>query len=306
MNKSLNKSLYKKLYKNRYIYILLLPLLLYYVIFAYVPMYGITLAFKEFNYAKGITGSTWIGLQNFQNLFIYDDFWTAVKNTIVISGSRLVFEFPFPIVLALLLNEISSDKIKRIYQTVFTFPHFLSWVVLGGILMNALNDMGVVNQVLSALGMEKFSFFTNPTIFRPLLYITNLWKEAGWGAIIYLAAIAGINPELYEAAHVDGANRLQQMRAITWPSIRSTAVIMLILAVGQMMNAGFDQVYNLYNAAVYNVGDILDTFIFRRSFTGAMSFGASTAVGLIKSVIAFTLLFSTNFIAKKMGEEGIV
>lgn len=302
----MKKSLWQNIYAKRYFYVLLLPLVLYYIIFSYIPIYGITLAFKEFNYAKGIIGSKWIGFQNFTDLFIYEDFWTAFYNTIIISLGRLIIEFPVPIILALLLNEITRNKIKRLYQTVITFPHFLSWVVLSGIIINTLNDSGVVNQMISAFGFAKFNFLMNTSIFRPLLYVTDIWKEMGWSAIIYIAAISGINPELYEASYVDGANRFQQMKAVTWPGIKSTAVVLLILAVGGSMNAGFDQVYNLYNPAVYEVGDIIDTFIYRRTFTGGASFGSSTAVGLFKSVIAFALLYSANLIAKKAGEEGIV
>lgn len=251
-------------------------------------------------------GSPWIGFQNFKDLFIYKDFWTAVRNTVIISLGRLIIEFPVPVIFALLMNEITKNKIKRVYQTIFTFPHFLSWVVLGGIVVNTFNDSGVINQILSVIGLEKANFLMNNSLFRPLLFGTNIWKEVGWGAIIYLAALSGINPELYEAAYVDGANRFQQMKAITLPGLKSTIIIMFILAIGGIMNAGFDQVFNLYNAAVYETGDILDTFIFRRTFSAGSSFSSSTAVGLFKSVIGFVFLYGTNFIVKKSGAEGIV
>lgn len=302
----MDKSFRKKVFQHRYLYLMILPLLLYYVIFSFIPMYGVSLAFKEFNYGKGIMGSPWIGFQNFKDLFIYKDFWTAVRNTVIISLGRLIIEFPVPVIFALLMNEITKNKIKRVYQTIFTFPHFLSWVVLGGIVVNTFNDSGVINQILSVIGLEKANFLMNNSLFRPLLFGTNIWKEVGWGAIIYLAALSGINPELYEAAFVDGANRFQQMKAITLPGLKSTIIIMFILAIGGIMNAGFDQVFNLYNAAVYETGDILDTFIFRRTFSAGSSFSSSTAVGLFKSVIGFVFLYGTNFIVKKSGAEGIV
>lgn len=289
----------------RYVYLLIIPALMYYIIFSYIPMYGITLAFKDFNFAKGIGGSDWVGFVHFNEMFRLPQFWDAFRNTIIISLGRLIIEFPAPILLALLLNEITGDKLRRIFQTVFTFPHFLSWVVLSGILLNLFGDSGMLNQVLMSMGMEKISLLTDASLFRPLLFLTNIWKEAGWGAIIYLAAIAGINPELYEAARVDGANRLQQMWSVTLPAIRPTIIILFILAVGNMMNGGFEQIFNLYNVSVYATGDILDTYIYRMTFAGGSSFSTSTAIGLIKSILNFAMLFMANLLVRRMGEEGL-
>ncbi|MFF2479392.1 ABC transporter permease [Paenibacillus sp. NPDC058071] len=296
----------KELYKNRYLYLLLLPTVLYFIIFQYVPMYGVVLAFKEYHIREGILNSPWIGLDNFREVIGQSDFWRAFRNTIIISIGRIALEFPAAIVLALLINEVAGRRLKRVYQTVYTFPHFISWVIVSGIMFNFLSAEGVLNQLIAFLGYEKHPFLTDPDLFRPLIFLSNIWKEVGWSAIIYLAAIAGINPELYEAARVDGANRFQQLRAITWPSIRGTAAILLILAVGSTMNGGFEQVFNLYNAAVYSTGDIIDTYVYRSTFAEGASFGVSTAVGLFKAILNFALLYTANFVVKKLGEEGLV
>lgn len=304
MNKK--QKLIKQILYHKYIYLLLLPGVLYYVIFSYVPMYGITLAFKEFRINEGILGSPWVGLQNFEQIFRMPDFWNAFRNTLVISFQRLLFEFPAPIILALVLNEVSNNKLKRFYQTVFTFPNFLSWVVVSGILINLFGDSGIINNVLTMFGGEKQNVLMQPDAFRPLLYLSSIWKSAGWSAIIYLSAITSISPELYEAASVDGANRFQKVLHITWPGIRGTVCIMLILAVGGIMNAGFDQIFNLYNASTMEVGDIIDTYIYRRTFQLGSDFGSSTAVGLFKSVINLILLLTANLIVTRAGEEGLV
>ncbi|AIQ57894.1 protein lplB [Paenibacillus borealis] len=293
----------KEIVKHKYLYLLLAPLVIYYIVFSYVPMYGILLAFKEFDYSKGILGSPWNDFANFTAVFNNPDFWTATRNTVLISLGRLIIEFPIPIVLALLLNEISKGKLTRIFQTVFTFPHFISWVVLSGIIIGIFSDQGLYNQILVLFGADKSSVLTNGPGFTIVLFISNIWKEAGWSCILYLAAIAGINPEMYEAAAVDGANRFQQMRKITWPVLKSTAAVLFILAVGNVMNGGFDQIFNLYNSAVYQYADILDTFVYRSAFTDATGFGFSTTVGLLKSIINFALLFGANYIVTKVGKE---
>jgi putative aldouronate transport system permease protein len=302
----MEKLLGKGIYKNRYLYVLLLPTVLYYAVFQYLPMYGIMLAFKEFHFKVGILRSPWIGLDNFKDLLHQVEFWQAFNNTIIISLGRIIIEFPVAIILALLINEVVKAKFKRLYQTVYTFPHFISWVIISGIMFNFLGESGVLNQIIASFGFEKYTFLTDPGLFRPILFLSSIWKEAGWSAIIYLAAIAGINPELYEAAHVDGANRFQQLKAVTWPSIRGTAAILLILAVGNAMNGGFEQIFNLYNPGVYSTGDIIDTYVYRSAFRDGASFGVTTAVGLFKAVINFTLLYSSNYIVKKMGGEGLV
>ncbi|CAG7600387.1 putative multiple-sugar transport system permease YteP [Paenibacillus solanacearum] len=292
----------------KYMYLLVLPLAAYYAVFDYGPMYGIVLAFKEFNFAKGIMGSPWVGLANFREIFMLDDFWIAFRNTLIISLGRLVFEFPVPIVIALLINEVRRAGARKFYQVVYTFPHFLSWVIVSGIMVNFLGTFGVLNQLLELVGLQKVSLLVDPTYFRSLIYSSSLWKDMGWGTIIYLATIAGIHPALYEAASIDGAGRFQQMLHITWPALKGTVVILLILQVGRTMSSGgggFDQIFNMYNPAVYEKADILDTYIYRRTFALGSSYGTSTAIGLFKSVINCLLLVLTNRIAKRLGQEGI-
>jgi putative aldouronate transport system permease protein len=296
----------RRIVSNKIYYLLLLPAVVYYVIFAYIPMYGVVLAFKKFMFNKGILGSPWVGLEHFHTLMSYADFWDSFRNTVIISFGRLLFQFPVAIIVALLLNEIRKRGWKSFFQTVFTFPHFISWVVLSGVLLNILGDSGIFNQVLVQLGMDKVAFLINASTFRWLLFATDNWKEAGWGAIIYLAAIAGINPEQYEAAYVDGANRWQQLWSITLPSIFSTISIMLILAVGGIMNGGFDQIFNLYSASVYQVAEIIDTLVYRLGFQVGSNYGLVTAIGLFKSVIGLIMLASANYAVKKMGQEGLV
>lgn len=302
------KSLLKRMIEYKYFYILVAPLLAYYIVFEYVPLYGLMLAFKEFNFSKGIWGSEWVGLANFREIFYLNDFWIAFRNTVIIAFGRLLFEFPVPIVVAILLNEVRTARLKKFYQVVYTFPHFLSWVIISGILINFLGTFGVLNQLLDIFGFQKVNLLVDPSSFRALIFSSSLWRDMGWGTIIYLAAIAGINPSLYEAASIDGANRLQRMRHITWPGLKSTVAILFILNVGAMMSSGgggFDQIFNLYNPAVYEKADILDTYIYRRTFSVGESFGTSTAVGLFKSIINFVLLYTANKAAKRLGQEGL-
>ncbi len=300
-----NKKFWHRLYEFRQFYVMLIPVILFYLIFSYVPMYGVTLAFKDFNFAEGIMKSPWNNFDNFKKLFSNVDFWQSFRNTLIISAGRLIIEFPVPIILSLLLNEIGRSRLKRVYQTILTFPHFLSWVVLGGIAVSLFQDQGIVNQMMNFFGAGKNSVLTDGNAFRFLIFGSNIWKEAGWSTILYLAAIAGINPELYEAAKVDGANRFQRMLCITWPCIKSTACVLLILQVGSAMNGGFDQIFNMYNSAVYAKADIIDTYVYRSAFQAADGFGYTTAVGLTKSVINFFLLYVTNKIVSKTNGTGV-
>jgi putative aldouronate transport system permease protein len=268
-------------------------------------MYGILMAFEKFSIRKGVLGSQWIGLHNFELLFAKTDFWNAFSNTVIISLCKLIFVFPVPIILAILLNEMFAGKFRNVLQTVYTFPHFLSWVLLAGIVTNIMGGTGAVNNLLGILGVPRQQFLANEGLFRPLIYISDIWKESGWSSIIYLAAIAGINVELYEAAKADGAGRFRRIQHVTWPGMRPTVVILFILAVGNVMNAGFDQIFNLYNPVVMRVGDILDTYIYRTTFQSVSDFGYTTAVGLFKSILNFMLLIMADRIVKLAGEEGI-
>lgn len=292
--------LFKAINKYKYHYLLLLPGLIYFVIFKYVPMGGILIAFKDYKLAMGVFDSPWAGLKWFRILFDAPDFWVALKNTIIISFYKLIFGFPAPIVLALLLNEVMRSWFKRIIQTIVYFPHFLSWVVLGGMLFTLLSPS---TGILAVLGFES-SPIMQPENFRSLLVWSNIWKEAGWGTIIYLAAMSGINPELYEAARIDGANRFQLVTRITLPSIANTIVILLILRTGHILNAGFDQVFILYNPLVYSVADILDTYVYRVGLTMGR-FALASAAGLFQSLVGLLLLLFANWASRRLGGSGL-
>jgi putative aldouronate transport system permease protein len=284
---------------------MLIPAISYYLVFKYEPMSGLVLAFKRYLANRGIWGSPWVNLKNFQRIFITPDAIGAIINTLEISIGRLIFEFPIPIMLALMVNEIRGRRIKRLYQTIYTFPHFLSWVVVGAMVTNMFANSGSINQVIALLGGERINFLASTDSFRPLLYVSANWKEAGWSAIIYMATITGLDPALYEAATVDGANRLQQTWYVTIPGISSTIVVLLILAVGRMMNAGFDQIFNLQNSAVKGVSEIIDTYIYNITFRTTPDYGFSTAVGMFKSVINFTMLLLANTLVKRISGKGL-
>lgn len=290
--------------RYRWIYLMALVPFVYYVVFSYVPMYGIIIAFKDFKYNLGILGSPWVGLKYFQRMFSLPKFIQVLKNTLSISFLRLLVEFPFPILLALMLNEVRRPGLKRVLQTAYTFPNFVSWVVISGILVDFLETGGLVNRLLRSVGLPNQNILKDSGQFVGLLLGSGVWKSAGWGAIIYLSALSSVDPTLYEAAVIDGANRVQCLFHITLPSIASTIVVMLILSMGNVMNAGFDQIFNLYNATVLDRADILDTYVYRLAFNDG-NFSYSTAVGIFKSVVNCTLLFTVNKIAHRLGQRGI-
>lgn len=303
--------LWKKICLYKWVYLLmLLPGLALTILFRYVPMYGIQLAFKTYR-LSGIAASPWVGFMHFNRMFVESGFWQATRNTIIISLLKILIGFPVPIILAILLNEVRSQTYKRTLQTVYTFPHFLSWVIVSGIVLNLLGDSGAIKKlaVLFEPNIKStWNVLYNSSYFRLLLVGTDIWKEAGWGTILYLAAITSIDPELFEAAIIDGCNRIQKIIHITLPGILGIIVVMFILSMGNIMNANFDQVFNLYSPPVYKTGDILDTYIYRLTFqsTTVMDYGFSTAVGLFKSVINFAFLAIANYTARALGYEGIM
>lgn len=287
---------------------MIIPILLWYVVFCYLPIAGgLSLSFREYRFDMGIWKSPFIGIDHFKKMFTDVDFISAARNTIIISLGRIVLQMPSAICLAIFLNEVTSKRMRKLFQTVITFPHFISWVVLSGILINLFSSTGIINQILGAFSMPAVSPLVNPDSFRLFIWFSNIWKEVGWDSIIYMAAIASIDPGLYEAAEVDGASRLQRIYHVTLPGIKSTVAIMLILAVGSVMtNGSFDQIFNLYTPTVYSVGDTLDTFIFRESFiTGGLNFGYTTAIGLFKSIIGVVMIVTANKFVKAMGEKGL-
>ena len=299
------KRLGSNIWQARYIYLLLIPAILYFGIFHYGPMGGLLMAFKKYNARLGILGSPWVGFDHFRRIFVTPEAISAISNTFVINFSRLVFQFPMPIILAIFINEMRGTRMKRIYQTIYTFPHFLSWVVVSTILINFFSNGGAINAIIAGSGGERINFLSNRDLFRPLLYITANWKESGWGAIVYIAAITGIDPSLYEAAIVDGASRIRRMWHITLPGIRPTIVVMFILAIGRIMNSGFEQIFYMQNAAVKPVSDILDTYIYRITFQATPNYGFSTAVGLFKSVVNLILILLSNSVVKKINGSGL-
>ena len=292
--------LLRSIIKNRYIYLMLLPVVAFYVIFSYVPMYGIVLAWKNYRHTMGILGSPWVGWENFEVVFRNAGMIPAIRNTIVISLLKLVICFPAPIILALLLNEVTSRIFKRSAQTIVYLPNFISWVIIGGLVktMFAIDD-GLVNNILEALGIGRINFLLDSKYFYFLLIGSELWKSTGWGTVIYIAAISGIDPTLYEAAKIDGCKRFGLVRFITFPCILPIIAVMLIMQISNIMNAGFDSVYNLYNKTVYDVADIIDTLVYRLGVSDG-EIEQSTAVGLFKNVINFILLLTGNWLTKKM------
>ena len=247
--------------QKKYLYIMLIPCVVYFITFHYVPMYGVLMAFKDFNFSKGILGSEWVGLDNFKYMFGLDEFYNVFKNSITLSLLRLLLGFPMPIVLALMLNEVRCRRFKRTVQTIMYLPHFISWIVIGGIITNFLSPTwGVVNGVLEKLGMEPVFFMAGTKYFRPIVVITSIWKDAGWGTILYLAAITSISPDLYEAAMLDGAGRWKQMLHVTLPSIVPTIVTLFILRTGTIMNNGFEQILVLQNSQNLAVSEVFETY----------------------------------------------
>lgn len=293
--------------KNKERYLLVLPGLIWYAIFAYVPIFGLSLAFRRFIAREGIFGSPWVGLVNFENVFRDPAFMQSIYTTLRINAGRLIFVFPVAIFLALIINELRLGRPKKILQSVFTFPHFLSWVIVASVMINILGRDGLANSFMELLfGTEPIRFLGTPSYFQALVYATDVWKSAGWSAIIYMAAISGIDTEQYEAAEIDGSSRLQRMWHITLPGIKSTIIVLFILAVGNLMSGGFEQIFNLSNPATIRVAEILDMYIYRITFRGAVDFSFSAAVALFRSVINLMLLLSAHHIIKRVGGTGLL
>lgn len=295
----------KQIWKNRAVYLLLLPGIVWFAVFAYLPMGGLSLAFKQYHAQAGIWGSPWTGLENFRYLFRDPAFLKSVLRTLEINLCKLVVSFPVPVILALMLNELRMKRYGKVLQTVFTFPYFLSWVVVSGVLINILSNTGLLNTMLGWFGVGPVNILGSESAFLPMICLSEIWKNSGWSTIVYIAAITGIDQEQYEAAQIDGASRLQQMLRITLPSILPTIIIMFILATGSVMTSGFDQIFNLSNAATKNAAEVLDMYIYRITFQGSTDFGYSTAVSLFRSVVNMAFLLLANWGAKKLGGTGL-
>ena len=285
---------------NWQLYVMALPAVVLLAVFSYYPMYGVLLAFKDFKILRGILGSPWVGLKYFRQAFNDGYFWMTFRNSILIASYKLVFGFPVPILFALLLSELRNLKFKKMVQTVAYLPHFMSWVILGAIITSVFSLNGPVNITLGWFGVDPILFMGNKATFRGVLVATDVWKSFGYGSIIYLAAITGVDPQLYESSRIEGANRFQNAIYITIPSILPVICINLILNLSGILNAGFDQIFNLYNGAVMPVADIIDTYVYRKGLR-EMQYSYSTAVGLFKSVISLAMIFATNAIVKRVG-----
>lgn len=298
------KNFLKYVKRNYELYLMLLPVLIFVFIFSIVPMYGITLAFKDYDMfaaetpLMSIFESPWVGFEHFTKLFKRPDFLNALRNTMIISVSKIVFTFPIPIIFAILLNEVKWERFQKVLQTIVYLPHFLSWAIVAGIFVDFLGSTGMVNGIITSLGGSKISFLMDNNLFRSVLVVSDGWKEIGWSSIIYFAAIAGLDQECFEAAEVDGASRFQQIWHIMIPGLMPTIILMLILRVGSIMDAGFGQVFAMYNPTVYETGDIIGTYVYRMGL-GKMDFSMGTAVGLFESLIALILVVSANAVAKK-------
>ena len=292
-------------WKHKELFLLLLPVIAYFVVFHYVPMYGVLIAFEDFLPRSGILGSEWVGLQNFQKMFSGLYFWPVFRNTLIISFLKLIVGFPMPIILALLLNEVSCGWFKKSVQTITYLPHFIGWVVLAGIVQQVLSpSTGVLNYVITALGGEPIFFMGSTKWFRPVVVLSSIWRNCGWDSIIYLAATSGIDPTMYEAANLDGATRFQKIWYVALPGLIPTITIMLIFALGGVMNDDFDQLYNMLNAKVLSVGDVIGTYTYRVGLQ-QMNYSYATAVGLFKNVIALLLVSLSNLFSKKISGSSL-
>jgi putative aldouronate transport system permease protein len=290
--------------RDFFLYLLLLLPVTYILIFKYGPMYGVLMAFQDYNISKGISGSEWVGLDVFNYIFHLKDFYRALKNTLLLNTLDLIVGFPIPIILAVMLNELRGMKFKKISQTILYLPHFLSWVIIGGMVYLMFSTNGMVNSALSVFGIDPVPFLSNNGNWLVVYVITGVWQNAGWGTIIYLAAITGIDRGLYEAADIDGSGRFGKVWHITLPSIKPTILILLILQLGRMVSIGFDRPFNIGNSLVQDYSDVISTFVYRVGL-GAGDFAQATAVGLFQSVVSLIFLLVANYIVEKNGEQGI-
>ena len=294
----------RSLKRYKYVYLMAIPVVIYYALFMYWPMYGAQIAFKRFAPGLGIEGSPWVGFDNFSKFFGSFYFERIFRNTLVISLYSLIFSFPAPILLALLLNELRSRRYKRLVQTVSYLPHFISMMVVCGMIVDFTRSDGVFNDLFSLVGFSRQTMLLNPALFRPIYILSEIWQSIGWGSIIYLSALAGIDAEQYEAAVIDGAGRFAQLVNITLPGIAPTIVIMLIMRIGQLMNVGYEKIILLYNGNTYDVADVISTFVYRKGLVEA-DYSYSTAVGLFNSVVNLALLLMANTISRKVSETSL-
>lgn len=296
--------LWQNIKKHKGLYLMILPIVIYYLVFCYYPMYGAQIAFRNYTPKKGITGSDWVGLRHFTDFFNSVFCGRLIRNTLSINLKNLIFGFPAPIIFALLLNEVRLTKFKKTVQTVSYMPHFISTVVIAGMVLQFTATDGFITQIMTLFGYPKQNLMLNPEMFQPIYVISDIWQGLGWGSIIYIAAVAGINGELYEAARIDGAGRWKQMLHVTLPGILPTIITMFVMRVGNMMNLGFEKIILLYNSSIYDKADVISTFVYRRGLVD-QSYSFSTAVGLFNSLINLMLLFLANKLCKRLTDYSL-
>ncbi len=290
--------------RNTELYFLFIPVLLYYLLFHYVPMYGAVIAFKDYTPTLGVWGSPDVGLKHFKAFFEGVYFWTLIRNTLLLSVTNLLVGFPMPIILALLINELRSKKFAKTVQTISYLPHFISLVVVCGMVRQFTKDTGIVTYLLSLFGFPRQTMLNNPSLFLPIYVISGIWQEVGWGSIIYLAALTGIDPDLYEAADIDGAGKIKKMLHITLPGILPTIIVMFIMRVGRIMSMGAEKVILLYNPSIYDTSDVIASYVYRRGIIGS-DWSFSSAVGLFNSVINFILVISVNALSRRLSDMSL-
>ncbi|MCL2571168.1 MAG: ABC transporter permease subunit [Defluviitaleaceae bacterium] len=298
------KRIGTRLHRSRYLYLLILLPVIYYLLFHYRPMYGILIAFQNFRVARGIWGSDWVGLLHFRRFLGDPYFWQLVRNTFLISFYGLLWGFPAPIILAIMLNELRLKRFKRFVQSVSYLPHFISVVVISGMVVRFVSFDGLINQITGLFGIAPRQFLMFPQYFRTIFISSGIWSSVGWGSIIYLAALSGVNPELYEAASIDGAGRFRKMISVTLPSITPTISIMLVLNLGRILSVGHERVLLLYNGAIFETADVISTFVFRRGIMGN-DFSFATAIGLFESLIGLVFIITANKISNLISENGL-
>ena len=298
------RRVWRDVAKCKWLYVMLMIPLAQYILFRYAPLSGIQVAFKKYNIFKGMWASPWVGFQYFQEMFASTQFWLALKNTVVLNLLDLLFGFPTPIILAIMLYEMTSVKLKRVYQTLMYLPHFLSWVIVGSLVIKLFGSTGMVNNIVKAMGGETVNFLMDETNWVVMYVATGVWQSAGWGTIIYLAAISGVNTELYEAAEVDGCGRLRRIWYVTLPCIMPTIIVMLILRLGQMVGIGFERPYVMMNDMVKNVAEVTSTFVYNNGIKNAR-YSFATAVDLFGSLVNMMFVIGANWITKRLGEGGL-
>lgn len=306
LKKFRDQAIWKKFYQQRFYQMMVIPGVLFMILFNYIPMYGIIVAFKDFSVFDGIFGSPWVGFQYFQEFLTDDVFWMVMRNTLVISFFKLLFGFPGAIILAVMIHEIVNVRLKKLVQTISYLPHFLSWVILGGMFISWLSDVGLVNNILSSMGVidKPIRFLTDPNKYWAIAVISDIWKEIGWNTILYIAALTGINPALYEAARMDGATKFQQIIKITIPSIRHIIALTLVLSVGGLLGSNLDQTLVLQNPVNYQTSEVLNSYVFKMGIQQG-DFSYATAVGLLVSVVSLILVVGSHTITKRISDQSV-